>query len=67
MVLTLWLYALSKGIGSAREIARRASSPRVVDDAADWRALLEALSDGEFDRWGAGLGAEQVPPGGNLR
>jgi len=32
MLLTLWLYAISVGIGSAREIARRAKS----DDAFRW-------------------------------
>lgn len=32
MLLTLWLYAISIGIGSAREIARRAKS----DDAFRW-------------------------------
>jgi transposase len=53
MMLTLWLYAISDGIGSAREIARRIRS----DDAFRWIAGDVAVSHHSLSAFRVGHGA----------
>jgi transposase len=50
MLLTLWLYAISEGIGSAREIARRIGS----DDAFRWIAGEETVSHSKLSEFRVG-------------
>ncbi len=53
MMLTLWLYAISEGIGSAREIARRI----VGEDAFRWIAGEVAVSHHSLSSFRIGHGA----------
>ncbi len=53
MMLTLWLYAISDGIGSAREIARRIGS----EDAFRWIAGEIAVSHHSLSAFRVGHGA----------
>lgn len=50
MLLTLWLYALSVGVGSAREIERRTQS----DDAFRWVVGDESVSHATLSRFRIG-------------
>lgn len=52
MLLTLWLYAISVGIGSAREIERRTRS----DDAFRWIVGGESVSHAKLSRFRVGHG-----------
>jgi transposase len=52
MLLTLWLYAISIGVGSAREIARRTRS----DDAFRWIVGDESVSHATLSRFRIGYG-----------
>ena len=53
MMLTLWLYAISEGIGSARESARRI----VGEDAVCWTAGKVAVSHQSLSSFRVGHGA----------
>lgn len=53
MLLTLWLYAISNGIGSAREIARRTKS----DDAFRWVIGDKAVSHAKLSEFRVSHGA----------
>src|SRR5688572_8209738 len=53
MLLTLWLYAISTGIGSAREIERRTHS----DDAFRWIVGDETVSHTRLSQFRVGHGA----------
>src|SRR5207253_11493499 len=50
MLLTLWLYAISKGIGSARAIARRIRS----DDAFRWIVGEESVGHSKLSEFRVG-------------
>jgi transposase len=50
MLLTLWLYAISEGIGSAREIARRVGS----DDAFRWIVGEESVGHSKLSEFRVG-------------
>ena len=53
MLLTLWMYAISQGVGSAREIARLSKS----DDAYKWLVRGMAISHHSLSRFRVGHGA----------
>jgi transposase len=53
MLLTLWLYAISEGIGSAREIERRIAS----DDAYRWIVGGQSVGHSKLSEFRVGHGA----------
>ncbi len=53
MLLTLWLYAISEGIGSAREIERRIGS----DDAYRWIVGEQSVGHSKLSEFRVGHGA----------